>query len=515
MLLFLLCCLTIESIIDAASSSSSFAPSSSLSNTRSVGWRSGTLTQRQRRSNVLAITVLIRGGDATIDVDSNDDDEENEDEVTVDIENAPSLSTASSSSVVKIRISTSLQSSIVDHTTSLMSSGKRTILSLRQAMARSLPGNPPLSIVKLRHCGRLLDDDSMTVEDVLQLARDDDDDDDDDDTIDDNNEDDENIEKLVFTCDILPPIDTKFGLQLKESTSTLSTQEILHAYYLNVAGLSYLQEQQQQQLQHQSQQENTDSNTLNLLRKKATLVQKQFETNFSNEIFNQITYEHERVLNSRRKKSGIDNYTTTEDDDDDDVFGLIPRDTSSSSSSSTTRRKNSKKHAGVGGGATTNVKRILQKNMNIQWSTTIRNSILFLFFGYFGGRNSFSQTLLLLLSPLCFVIQTRPIKLFLKQLFYTMGEPPGIILSLLPAPQQAIMSCDYSAVMKKLYTSDGMNDNDVLENEEWLLMEREEIDKMKMDGASRWGSTGSSKGGANLEDEEYDDDDDDDYDDDN
>ena len=102
----------------------------------------------------------------------------------------------------------------------------------------------------------------MTVEDVLQLARDDDDDDDDDDTIDDNDEDDEYIEKLVFTCDILPPIDTKFGLQLKESTSTLSTREILHAYYLNVAGLSYLQEQQQQQQQqqqHQSQEENTDS----------------------------------------------------------------------------------------------------------------------------------------------------------------------------------------------------------------------------------------------------------------
>ena len=355
----------------------------------------------------------------------------------------------------------------------------------------------------------------MTVEDVLQLARDDDDDDDDDDTIDDNDEDDENIEKLVFTCDILPPIDTKFGLQLKESTSTLSTREILHAYYLNVAGLSYLQEQQQQQQQqqqqHQSQEENTDSNTLNLLRKKATLVQKQFETIFSNEIFNQITHEHERVLNSRRKKSGIDNYTTTEDDDDDDVFGLIPRDTSSSSSSSTTRRKNGKKHPGVGGGATTNVKRILQKNMNIQWSATIRNSLLFLFFGYFGGRNSFSQTLLLLLSPLCFVIQTRPIKLFLKRLFYTIGEPPGIILSLLPAPQQAIMSCDYSAIMKKLYTSDGKNDNDVLEKEGWLLMEQAEIYEMKKYGTSRWGSTGSK--GVNLEDEEYDDDDD--YDDDN
>lgn len=486
-----------------------------------MGWRSGSLAQRQRQS-IVALSVLLRGGGDTIDIaESNDEENDDEDDDTIEIEEAPlssstAMSAPSLSSVVKIKISTSLQSSIVDHTTSLMSSGKRTILSLRQAMARSLPGNPPLSIVKLLYCGRLLDDDSMTVEEVLQLARDDDDDDDNDDsnndTIDDNNEDDRDIERLVFTCDILPPIDTKFGLQLKESISTLSTQEILHAYYLNVAGLSYLQEQQhKQQQQQQSQEANTDSNTLNLLRKRATLVQKQFETNLSNEIFDQITYEHERVLNSRRKISGIDNYTTTtkdEEEEEDIVFGLVPRDSSSSSSS--LRRKNGKKYAG---GATTNVKRILQKNMNIQWSTTIRNSILFLFFGYFGGRNSFSQTLLLLLSPLCFVIQTRPIKLFLKQLFYTMGEPPGIILSLLPAPQQAIMSCDYSAIMKKLYTSDGKNDNDVLEKEEWLLMEQAEIDKMKKYGTSQWGSTGSK--GVNLVVEEYDDDDEDDYDDDN
>lgn len=78
------------------------------------------------------------------------------------------------------------------------------------------------------------------------------------------------------------------------------------------------------------------------------------------------------------------------------------------------------------------------------------------------------------------------------------------------------MSCDYSAVMKKLYRNNDekKNDNnDVLENEEWLLMEQAEIEKMKNYDVSRWGSTGSSKGAMNLEDEEYDDDDDD-YDDD-
>jgi hypothetical protein len=475
----------------------------------------------QRRSSDEAFFTILRmrGGDV-IDVETNDDDEANDDDGEDIVDSSENVAAPSSVSVVKIQISTSFQSSIVDYKTTFMSSGKRTVLSLRQAMTRSLPGNPPLSIVKLRFRGRLLHDDSMTVEDVLQLARDDDDEDDDtlDDKLDDDDED-ENIEKLGITCDILPPIDNKFGLQLKETIATLSTQEILHAYYINVAGLSYIQEQQQQQQQPTQQRQEEDSNTLNLIRKKATLVQKQFETNLSNEINNQIIYEHERVVNSRRKKSGSDNYYTTHtakdnDDDEDIVFGLIPRDTSSSSSSS--RRKNSKKQIGIGGGATTNVKRILQRNINISWSNTIRNSLLFLFFGYFGGRNTFSQTVLLLLSPACFIIQTRPIKLILKQVFYTLGQPPGIILSLLPAPQQAIMSCDYSAVMKKLYRNNDekKNDNnDVLENEEWLLMEQAEIEKMKNYDVSRWGSTGSSKGAMNLEDEEYDDDDDD-YDDD-
>ena len=52
---------------------------------------------------------------------------------------------------------------------------------------------------------------------------------------------------------------------------------------------------------------------------------------------------------------------------------------------------------------------------------------------------------------MCFFIQTRPVKVALKQVFYTVGEPPSILLSLLPAPQQAIMSLKYGAVMKGLY----------------------------------------------------------------
>ena len=54
-------------------------------------------------------------------------------------------------------------------------------------------------------------------------------------------------------------------------------------------------------------------------------------------------------------------------------------------------------------------------------------------------------------APLCFVLQARPVKIAMKQMFYTIGEPPAILLSLLPAPQQTIMSLNYRSTMVDLY----------------------------------------------------------------
>jgi len=60
-------------------------------------------------------------------------------------------------------------------------------------------------------------------------------------------------------------------------------------------------------------------------------------------------------------------------------------------------------------------------------------------------------------APLCFVLQARPVKIAMKQLFYTVGKPPAILLSLLPAPQQAIMSLNYDAAMTDLYGKEGVS----------------------------------------------------------
>ena len=56
-------------------------------------------------------------------------------------------------------------------------------------------------------------------------------------------------------------------------------------------------------------------------------------------------------------------------------------------------------------------------------------------------------------APMCFVIQARPVKILIKQLFYGVGTPPGILLSLLSAPQQKIMDLDFKSAMEDLYGS--------------------------------------------------------------
>ena len=90
------------------------------------------------------------------------------------------------------------------------------------------------------------------------------------------------------------------------------------------------------------------------------------------------------------------------------------------------------------------------------WENAIKHSLLFLFLGYFGGKNSFSRHLLLWGAPLSFALQARPVKIWTKIIFYMLSNPPLILLSFLPAPQQAILSVDMEASCVALYGEDGL-----------------------------------------------------------
>jgi hypothetical protein len=57
-------------------------------------------------------------------------------------------------------------------------------------------------------------------------------------------------------------------------------------------------------------------------------------------------------------------------------------------------------------------------------------------------------------APLCFILQARPVKMWSKMLFYMMVNPPGIVLSLLPAPQQALLSMDLEKSYAALYSNE-------------------------------------------------------------
>jgi hypothetical protein len=66
----------------------------------------------------------------------------------------------------------------------------------------------------------------------------------------------------------------------------------------------------------------------------------------------------------------------------------------------------------------------------------------------------------------------------LKQIFYAMAHPPSIFLSLLPAPQQAILSFRESRARKVLY---GVDDDEVKLSDNVNEEEDDEFDDDEFD----------------------------------
>jgi hypothetical protein len=54
-------------------------------------------------------------------------------------------------------------------------------------------------------------------------------------------------------------------------------------------------------------------------------------------------------------------------------------------------------------------------------------------------------------APMCFLFQARPVKMWTKIIFYMLSNPPGVIASLLPAPEQAILNANLEKSFAALY----------------------------------------------------------------
>ena len=334
--------------------------------------------------------IIPRGGGA-LDILSDDDDdideydESEEDELSEnepsgeELEDNTSTSTTSSASggpPVKLTIKTSLSSQLIDQKLEFTASRTRTIHSIKLAISKTMVGRPPVSSIVLKYHGRTLNDNDEIVNDLLEeLDSDDEDDEESDveDTI--GEEDDEDIIKLTLTADIVPPIDTKFGIELREQINKMSTKDILEAYCINMAGMIYESELHLKECELYDRLESgdgvsgeledgedvtstsstlaTENHSLNI-RKKAAIIQKQFESTLTDETRQLIQEEDERV----KKYIAAD----TSDSGDvggssEEVFGLVHQGGGAS--------RSGRKGRTLKGGATMNVKRSLQRNMNV------------------------------------------------------------------------------------------------------------------------------------------------------
>ena len=353
--------------------------------------------------------------------------------------------------------------SFLDQSIEITVHPSRNILSLKQSLQRQLPGKPPIATMQLIFQGRIVPDDVL-VDELLEDHNDDDDDDDDD-------KDSTANKGLVLLLDMIPPVDPKLIAQPKlfdGLLQDLTVSDLLDAYVTNEAALYqnnaalFALQQQEAVASEQSKgigedEEGDDEEETNSA--KATTPSTSFPpsnlpTTVPLALTRQIK-EHaallrhnlesklltdetsRRLLAETRPPSVVASLLSQQDD----VRGQRRRPASLVATTSSS----------VGGLGVT-WKRAIQRNLNIQWADTIRHVILFLFFGWFGGRTPFSRAILLLGAPSVILLQARPVKLLLRQLWYlVLDHPPSIVLSLMPAPQQAILDLNVAEAMQTIY----------------------------------------------------------------
>jgi hypothetical protein len=396
-----------------------------------------------RKGPLCAVTKL-RGGDVSDGEDesydsdgedTNDSDEEEEAEIAAvpesrdpqsepeDESEAHPLSSVISMEPVPITIKTSLGTKALDHIVELTVHRSRNIASLKLSASRQLPGRPPVSVMHMLLNGKVLSDE-MLLDELL------DDDDEKDDTDGTGSE-----SQLTLTLDMLPPVDPKFVGQLESQMKDMTTAELLGTFAANEAALyqnaALLLAEQMEPVYDDDQVEVGISEVathppplVNVqVREQAARIRRDLESKI-------LASEHSQKI----------------------LADPLPPSAKLADLQRVERRGQRVRRVAGSGGVTTGLKRSIQKNLNVHWGDAIRNFCLFLFFGYFGGRTPVSRAILLLGAPSVFVLQARPVKLWIKCLMYAMlDHPPGIFLSLLPAPQQAILSLNVGKGMKTIY----------------------------------------------------------------
>lgn len=365
---------------------------------------------------------IPRGGSTVVDPESEEEEEEMEgdldeedDEEDEDEEGDEDKSrSVASGEPVSITCKTNTGNPLIDVSLELLVARSRKIESVKTTLSRMLPGRPPVESFSIRYDGMLLEDDSL----VDELFDEDEEDDD------------EESSGKVLTLDMIPPVDPKFATQMGKMQE-MSTSQLLDAYATNSAAM----------YQNGAELYSNPLNTQKLADDEDVEEEESSQHAFSVQTPASIRLQEQAQEVRERLVSNFPEKT----------LELLDQEGPPPDPSEMVEQRRGQRYRASRGGVKTSLKRTVQTNLNINWSVTVRNFMLFLFFGIFGGRSTVSRNLLILGAPLCFLLQARPMKLTIKQLFYFCSQPPGILLSLLPAPQQAILNFVQDVELQAVY----------------------------------------------------------------
>jgi hypothetical protein len=331
----------------------------------------------------------------------------------------------------------------------LVNPNKRTTLSIKQSIQRQLASSsssssssskPPLSTIQLIYQGQVLTDDELLLAEILDEEDDDDDDDDEDENTTKSND----GKQIKMYIDMIPPVDAKnFIADIESKLEDTTTSDLLLAYATNEASIYYNNQQIERLRNQNTNPEATGTDQLSSSNRGSSWISTQIRQR-AQQIHQDMV---ETILQTPQSKKILSDMDTPKQ-----KKLRATSNTGTTTSQPVEIRGDRVRHVGISG-IRGNYIRLLQRELNIEdWNRAMKHCLLFLFFGYFGGRTTLSRTILLLGAPLMILIQTRFMKLYLRQLLYfVLYNPPAIVLSLLPAPQQAILSLNISDAMKQIY----------------------------------------------------------------
>ena len=277
------------------------------------------------------------------------DVDEEEEEESEENENAASTS----SLPVKVTLKTSLSNNIlIDQSIELTASPTRTVESLKQSVSRQFKSRPPMDAIILRLDGQLLHDDTL-VQDLVDEEDEDDEEDDDDE--------DDDLAKLTIIVDMVPPVDPKFGTEMRERLDVMTNEEVLDAYIANLASMhqnsvDLMKPRTTAKDDDDEEDEEGKESSSTEPVPQANLAMQQYSLMLKDQIMESLSEREQELL----KKT--DTPSSPQEDDLESYGGDM-------------LLKESMKRKKRRGGATANVKRALQKNLNIVseavWKTSL------------------------------------------------------------------------------------------------------------------------------------------------